>query len=57
MFMYANIRKILKISANKLDEINSYLDKGAIILSKDVVQTGEHSYETSYFYIGLTYSS
>lgn len=57
MFMYANIRKILKISANNLDEINSYLEKGAIILSKDVVQTGEHSYETSYFYIGLTYSS
>ncbi len=55
--MYANIRKILKISANNLDEINSYLEKGAVIISKDIVQTDEHSYETSFFYIGLTYSS
>lgn len=55
--MYANIRKILKISANNLDEINSYLEKGAVIISKDIIQTDEHSYETSFFYIGLTYSS
>ena len=60
--MYANIRKILKISANNLDEINSYLEKGAVIISKDIVQTDEHSYETSYRFLfvillfSLTYS-
>lgn len=55
--MYNNVRKILKISANNLEEINDYLNKGAIILSVDTAQTNENSSETSYFYIGLTYSA
>ena len=55
--MYDNVKKVVKVSSNNIDEINNYLAKGAIILSIDSVQINENSSETSYFYIGLTYST
>lgn len=55
--MFPKVSKILKISSRDLDIINDYLKQDAVILSCDTVQTGEHSAETSYFYIGLINSS
>ena len=55
--MYPNVKKILRISANNLDEINDYLSKGAILLGKDTIQTSEFTSEISCFYIGLIYST